>query len=54
MSVCSKRATAKIRSHAIQYAAHHPEPLKARDAFVAMRDLSDFRQTVELLAAAAV
>lgn len=50
----SKRATAKIRSHAIQYAAHHPEPVRARDAFVAMRDLDGFRQTVEMLTVAPV
>ena len=44
-----KRAVSKIRSHAIRYAAHHPEPITARDAFVAMRDLDGFERALESL-----
>jgi tRNA-dihydrouridine synthase len=36
----------KVRHHAIKYAQLHPEPIRMRDAFVAVRDLESLRRTL--------
>lgn len=42
-----RRASPKLRTHAIKYAAVHPEPLAAREAFVGVRGLGDFDAVLE-------
>lgn len=44
-----KRFMPRLRTHAIKYAAVHPEPAAVRDAFVKVRRLDDFELVLERL-----
>jgi nifR3 family TIM-barrel protein len=41
------RAVTPVRMHAIKYAQHHPDPIAARDAMVAVRSAADLTRAIE-------